>query len=524
MLSRRRKGKRRPSSAKRKSLETTSGSVQEVFPLYGPGDVFRCAPEQQAPGAAEPYRKPTRQDYARLIHSAAFRRLQGKTQLFPNHESDFFRNRLTHSLEVAQIAKSIAIMLNSTVPFLEKRQIDTDLIETAALAHDLGHPPFGHNGEIALDECMRDFGGFEGNAQTLRILSKLEKKRTVIDGFNPVDRNGRDQRAGLNLTARTLASVLKYDVEIPRRAKDRENKEKVVKGYYHTEKELVAKIKEKVLGRFPPTSKFKTLECSIMDVADDIAYSTYDIEDAMKGGFTNPIDMIGATEQLEAVAKTVKRRLDDFYADAPDADRQFTSLHARDVFLNNFFRLFEVSAEDKRTIVRKLPKTTELLSSDVYKAFLVTSANSVSKQVASDGYRRTQFTSELVGKFIRGVRFFPNEKDPVLSGVKLSIEVFKEVETFKVFAYETLINSSRLKLAEFSGRSIVKTIFDRLNEGQRGHMLLPEDFRALHSALSEPDEQARVVCDFVAGMTDRYAMEFYSRLTAPDKTTLWKPL
>lgn len=126
----------------------------------------------------EPYRTEWRRDYARLIHSAAFRRLQGKTQLFPGPESDFFRNRLTHSMEVAQIAKSIAIKLNNEK--FQDAAVDTDLVEVAGLAHDLGHPPFGHNGEKALDDCMKRYGGFEGNAQTLRILAKLRNRKNDI--------------------------------------------------------------------------------------------------------------------------------------------------------------------------------------------------------------------------------------------------------------------------------------------------------------------------------------------------------
>jgi dGTPase len=494
--------------------------------LYNPADFDRFAPEPPAtPGNEEVYRHQSRKDYARLIHSAAFRRLQGKTQLFPNHESDFFRNRLTHSLEVAQIAKSIAVKLNSTEEFFRSDPIATDVVETAALAHDLGHPPFGHNGEKALDEAMANFGGFEGNAQTLRILSKLEKKRTRIDRYKTVDAAGRDQRAGLNLTARVLAAVLKYDNEIPRRLKDRKNSD-VVKGYYHTERELVARIKKSVLGKEPPAGEFKTVECSIMDVADDIAYSTYDIEDALKGGFTSPIDMISASpEHLRAVADTVKKRLDNFYPDLSAKLRAFSALDARDVFVSNFATLFAVSEADAKTITRAAPKTMNLLASDDYKAFLVASANDLSNQVASDGYRRTQLTSDLVGKFIRGVEFIPDHQRPALSRVRLKVDLFKEVETFKVFAYESLINSARLKLAEYSGKSIVKTIFEKLNDANnKGYMLLPEDFRGLYQRLAEPDEQARVVCDFVAGMTDRYAMEFYSRLTAPDKATLWKPL
>lgn len=272
----------------------------------------------------EPYRSPWRRDYARLIHSASFRRLQGKTQVFPGHESDFFRNRLTHSLEVAQIAKSISIKLNETHKlFKEKnRKIEPDLVEFAGLAHDLGHPPFGHNGEEALDECMRDHGGFEGNAQTLRILSRLEKKENTLPPdsefrvFN--DEDGSDQRRGLGLTYRSLAAILKYDTPIPERNRDRKNKNEVVKGYYQSDKELVSRIKKAVLGK-KFGGKFKTIECSIMDIADDIAYSTYDLEDVFKSGFKKPLDLFVLPAPIyDNVVNTINRRLAKQYPDHPN--------------------------------------------------------------------------------------------------------------------------------------------------------------------------------------------------------------
>lgn len=429
-------------------------------------------------------------------------------------------------MEVAQIAKSIAIKLNATESFFRKNPLDTDLIETAALAHDLGHPPFGHNGEEALDECMADFGGFEGNAQTLRILGKLEKKRTFYDDYEPVSEDGKDKRAGLNLTARTLAATLKYDREIPRR-KDGREKSGVIKGYYHTDRDLVAFIKKSVLGDKVKMAagSFKTVECSIMDVADDIAYSTYDIEDAFKGELLSPIDLIAASPDcLESVAATVNNRLDLFYGESKSKASRFTKTDARDVFVNTFAELFDVSPKDVSAISSKAPQTKFFLEGeDSFKAFLVASASDLGSRVAADGYRRTQFTSALVGKFIHGVEFLPNKHFPQLGRVRLKEDAFKEVETFKVFAFESLISSSRLKLAEFSGKSIVAFIFKTLNE-KRGNALLPEDFRALHEALAEPDEKARVICDFVAGMTDKYAIEFYARLTSADKNTFWKPL
>src|SRR5690348_2161111 len=145
-----------------------------------------CARQVEEPSKGGEERSPFEIDRARIIHSAAFRRLQGKTQVFVSGSGDFFRTRLTHSLEAAQIGKGLALRLGA----------HPDLVEAACLAHDLGHPPFGHRGEAALHQCMQEHGGFEGNAQTLRLLCRLSTKFINLDG--------------LNLCRATLDSVLKY--------------------------------------------------------------------------------------------------------------------------------------------------------------------------------------------------------------------------------------------------------------------------------------------------------------------------
>lgn len=465
----------------------------------------------------EEYRNPWRRDYARLLHSASFRRLQGKTQLFPNHESDFFRNRLTHSLEVAQIAKSIAIKLNSTNEYFITNPIDTDIVEMAALAHDLGHPPFGHNGEKALDECMIDHGGFEGNAQTLRILSKLEKRQTFIgsitggDGdVTPIDMEGIDQRIGLNLTFRSLASVLKYDKEIPRTKKLRKyGGEKIEKGYYYTEADLVKLAKNNVIQN-NNVGNFKTIECSIMDIADDIAYSTYDLEDAFKANFLNPLSIIASEKNIiEKVANTVNERLEKNLKNFETSEElNFTE---KDVYLilieifNNIFEDLDDAPVDDNDRV--------LFVSEAYKS---------SKQLVSNGYFRTHFTSDLVGQFVDGVSVRLNEKEPALSEAFLNIDTFKKVEVLKNLVYESLIMSSRLKVTEFRGKDVIKKIFNAFKE-EKGELLLPDDFLYLYNHLKEPDEKERVICDFIAGMTDQYAIEFYDRLYAASAGTIFKP-
>jgi dGTPase len=482
-------------------------------PLYGPSDKSRLASEVSKGRITEPYRSPWRIDYARLVHSPAFRRLQGKTQLFPG-ESDFFRNRLTHSLEVAQIAKSIANKLNyenfSDAPEDDYR-ISPDLVEFAALAHDLGHPPFGHNGEAALDECMKGVGGFEGNAQTLRILARIEKKRT--ENWPPVEFEcDEDLRRGLNCTFRSLASILKYDRPIlPRGAAA-----PLTKGYYQEEKELVRCIKTAVVGRADQPN-FKTVECQIMDIADDIAYSTYDLEDAMKVGFTSPLDLLRLSQQpklLRRIAvrvwKTIENRLDHFDETniPPELQRSIERVETN---------VLRVLVDLGRGIVPKLdrlrgvdPKLIELT--------VVTEAYKAAKNVQENGYLRASLTSQLVGEFIRGVSLTPNSEMPALSQVKIDDEIRIKIEVLKRYTFESHIETTRLKTVEFRGKEIVTEIFNCLKNHPD---LLPMDWRSRYEALPSQNHKLRCVCDFIAGMTDRYALEFFQRLKG-DPVSIFK--
>ena len=464
--------------------------------LYTPSDACRFIPEDDS---QEPWRDPFRKDYARVIHCPSFRRQQGKTQIFPGHESDFFRNRLTHSLEVAQIAESIAFRLNGIDPFLAQNPINPRICFTAAHLHDIGHPPFGHNGEEALDECMRPFGGFEGNAQTLRIVSQLEKKRYRDGVFNKIER-----RAGLNLTYRTLASILKYDTEIP---ETRSADDKVKKGYYFCDRPVVVDIKNAVCpGVDFSNTKFKTIECQIMDAADDIAYSTYDIEDTFKAGFLSPSKILTFdTDVLDIVAIQVGKEI---------GSSEFSSKDVIAVFLD-LFREFVLPVEDLSpgsddSIIERV------LSSLTYQQDL--------DAIAEDGNLRTSFTSYSVGRFIGGVQVEIDEQVPQLSRVFIEYKTLKEIETLKHFTYQATIRSNRVAVSEFRGKSIVKEIFSALL-GPKGRLLLPADFQELYKA-GEGNEaaQTRVVCDFIAGMTDRYAIEFWSRLYSNSGETIFKPL
>lgn len=444
------------------------------------------------------------QNYARVLHSPAFRRLQNKTQLFPGYESDFFRNRLTHSLEVAQIAKTIAHKLKKEYPELD---LELDVCEIAGLMHDLGHPPFGHNGEMALDECMSQDGGFEGNAQTLRIITRLEKKECVEPMF---DEKGNDRRVGLNLTARVIASALKYDREIPL---SREGSE-LIKGYYLSEKEIVDTIKLRLVGS-SNIEEFKTIECAIMDLADDIAYSTYDVEDAFKAGFLTPYEIMAVDDTiLEKIAEKLLEK----------DEIKITVSECRAILWGLFADSWQRSIRDQRQ--PDIDTDTEEADTEEYEAKTLAnflSSYRDSKNIALDGYMRAELTSRLVSTFVKGIKVELNREYPILSKVYFDEETKRRVSILKHFGYVALINSSRLKVAENRGKEIVKMIFNKLNAPD-GDLLLPEDFQRIYSNLKNITHRKRIICDFIAGMTDRYALEFYGRLFSENPQTIFKPL
>ncbi len=465
-------------------------------------DFRREAPSRRT----DEWRRPISIDWARVVHSPSFRRLQGKTQVFPGHESDFFRNRLTHSLEVAQIAEGIADKINHSDPgAFGGDLIDARLCAAAALMHDLGHAPFGHNGERALDDLMRQYGGFEGNAQSLRIVARLEKKFTRKPEHDSIF-DDEDPRLGLNLTYRSLASILKYDRKIPH---VRKKGSKLVKGYYGSEEMLVSRIKDTLIAGRKKRDKFKTVECSIMDLADDIAYSTYDLEDCLKAGFLTPAKIMSSSEKtLALVADKVSEAIRRPFKPS-EVLKTFDKVF-EDTINTSFFLKDDPDDNEQEIRLKRLDQFAEYYNA--------------SNDLAVNGDKRGELSSKLVSFAIRNVRLNLDQTHPILSSVYLLPEAQERVEVLKQYTYYTTIDSPRVKVAEFRGYEVVKDVFKAL-ASDKGQVLMPEDLRDLYDAASgDISTQRRVICDFVAGMTDRYAIEFYARLHSDSAQSMFKPL
>ncbi|MEE6295145.1 deoxyguanosinetriphosphate triphosphohydrolase [Georgenia wangjunii] len=252
-------------------MSEASGTVANVREAYGAADRDRWWPE----AAKNPTRTAFERDRARLVHSSALRRLGAKTQVLGPSSDDFVRTRLTHSLEVAQVGRELGKTLGC----------DPDVVDTACLAHDLGHPPFGHNGERALADIAGGIGGFEGNAQTLRLLTRLEPKTFTDSGVC----------VGLNLTRATLDAATKYPW-LPGEAPPRPDGSVTRKfGVYHDDLEVFAWM------RAGAPANRRCIEAQVMDLADDIAYCVHDVEDSIVGGRVDVDRLRSGTEQARVV-------------------------------------------------------------------------------------------------------------------------------------------------------------------------------------------------------------------------------
>ncbi|WP_291533742.1 deoxyguanosinetriphosphate triphosphohydrolase [Bifidobacterium sp. UBA6881] len=296
--------------------------------------------------APEPAKSSTRtafqRDRARLIHSSALRRLGAKTQILVAGTDDFARTRLTHTLEVAQIGRQIGASLGC----------DPDVVDCACLAHDLGHPPFGHNGERALAEIARDIGGFEGNAQTLRLLTRLEPKILFPDG----------RSAGVNLTRASLDAVIKYPWTYADAANHPKGERSAKFCVYPDDREVFDWVRRGVPQRFA-----RPIECQIMDLSDDIAYSVHDVEDAIATGAFDPGEL-----RQSAVVDAVVEDARAWYGPQWDPDglaHAFLGMLRRGTFPERFDGSRRALAELKNmtsTLIGRFADSVENATRDAY--------------------------------------------------------------------------------------------------------------------------------------------------------------
>ena len=356
------------------------------------------------------YRSAFQRDRDRIIHSAAFRRLEYKTQVFVNHEGDMFRTRLTHSIEVAQISRTIARALG----------LNEDLVEAVALAHDLGHTPFGHAGQDALNACMRDHGGFEHNLQSLRVVEVLEERYADFPG--------------LNLTYETREGILKHCSRANARR--------------------IGPLGERFLDGGQPS-----LEAQVANLADEIAYNNHDVDDGLRAGLLD-VETLIAVEIFRERYEAVRAR--------------WPALAGR-----------RIVHETIRAMINR--QATDLLE-----------ASRAAIEAA-----RPRSVDEVRGHNAPLIRF--------------SAPMSEQHLELKRLLRQRLYHHYRVHRMSMKAQRIVKALFGVFFDDPRS---LPHDVqRRIEEQGGSGPERARVVADYVAGMTDRFAIAEYRRLFAVDALT-----
>lgn len=386
---------------------------------------------------------PFQRDYARIMYSSSFRRLQGKMQLLGIRNDQFFRNRLTHSLEVAQIARSIA----GTIQYDSG---ESYIVEAGALAHDLGNPPFGHAGERYLNEIFQDIGGFEGNAQTLRILTNIEKKRPEF--------------RGLNLTYRSMLSVVKYFNKFD--AEKFKTDKKSQKFIYDEDYDLLKKFVDE------NAIKVRTLDVQIVDIADEIAYAAHDLEDG-----------------LRVKAFTIDEILHDYKAKYGETES---------------YSIFEENVNEAR---KKAGYGTNKIDSTQYSKLF-----------------RQELASRLINLALNDIDLISvtddmRNKTNTMQTEELGFKKYGElIHGLKDIVFRCINHNDDVYHYEQQGRRVIKFLKE-LYENEK--MYLPPEYRAKeimdqYEDLKDVDPnrlQNRLICDYIAGMMDSYAISVYEKFS-----------
>ena len=357
------------------------------------------------------YRSEFQRDRDRIIHSAAFRRLEYKTQVFVNHEGDLFRTRLTHSIEVAQIARSIARELD----------FNEDLTEAISLAHDLGHTPFGHSGQDALNACMKDYGGFEHNLQSLRVVDQLEQKYAEFPG--------------INLTYETREGILK-----------------------HCSKKNASELGE--IGQRFIEGRQPGLEAQLANLADSIAYNNHDVDDGLRCGLIT-VEQLRETRLFAMQCETVSKLYPQL--------------------------------EGRRMINETVRRMINHLVVDLI-----------------DNSR-----ARLLDSGVRDIEQVRDYAEPLLMH---SDDVARDSLELKQFLRRNLYEHYRVLRMSKKAARVIREMFQAFMDDYR---ILPTQYHALSSEMAGDSESAlaRVIADYIAGMTDRFAITEYRRLFEPGELT-----
>lgn len=417
-------------------------------------------------------RSPFQRDRARILHSAAFRRLQAKTQVLGVGMNDFYRTRLTHSLEVAQIGTGIAAQLKNKHPHLQPLLNSSSLIESLCLAHDIGHPPFGHGGEVALNYMMRSHGGFEGNGQTFRILARLEPYT---------------QDYGMNLTRRTLLGILKYPVianvlhpaDIPPsnpipHHQVRPQDWPPVKAIYQDDETILdwvlAPLSDSDKHEFtrflpgndhrPGKARFKSLDATIMELADDIAYAVHDLEDAIVMGIVS-----------------------------------------RDMWRKDISPALNASQD---SWIR-----TELADID-------------SQLFSAEHYIRKDAIGTMVNGFVTAISMQAQLKfnEPLLEyQAVLEPEFDRALTVLKQFVLKHVIRKPEVQMLEYKGQQMLMKLFEAFASDPMRLLPLNTQQRYLDCEQSQSNSM-RVIADYLSGMTDDFAVKVYRQLFNPSMSDI----
>ncbi len=398
------------------------------------------------------HRTPFQIDRDRILFSYAFRKLQSKTQVFQTGEYDFYHTRLTHSMEVARICRSICEYLKASNPALRPDfYIDSDLCEAVGLAHDIGHPPFGHTGEAALNELMCEQGGFEGNAQTLRLLTEtiyerdegsygMRPTRALIDGILKYKRLHRDAFAG--------------ERQLP------------PKNHFLFDEQACwldfcceGADKQKLSAMMQ-----KSIECQIMDWADDTAYSLHDIQDGLRGKFLNESNIRKWLKRQSTVASIEKKHL---------------------------------------------PQTTEAILGRLIDCI-------------NEGSTETEFSLK-VGSFIKAcsLKHRPGSEKVPTNRHKFDLaidpSIREECNVYKRLAFDLIFQSPQILQMRYKGGNMLRQLFETLLDNYSGQStpLLPDRYHSWVLA-ADDGQKPRLICDYLASLTDSQAIRMYKRLFDPN--------